>query len=101
MAKVVVTAIAAADLESLIISHSLPIDTKERLKRAIASLQRFPELGSVLERSWQGYRFVLGPWRWMLIVYEYQMPSDIEASDTVAIVTIQDSRSRTSPTSES
>lgn len=95
MARVVVTATAAADLESLIISHSLPHDTKERFKRAGGSLQRFPELGSTLEGSWQGYRFVLGPWRWMLILYEYQ-----KADDTVAIVAIVDSRSRKSPTSD-
>lgn len=40
------------------------------------------------------FRFVLGPWRWMLIVYAYD-----EVEDTVAVVTIQDGRSSTAATS--
>jgi hypothetical protein len=42
----------------------------------------------------RNYRFVLGPWRWMLIVYVFD-----EAQDRVAIVTIQDGRSSRAATS--
>jgi hypothetical protein len=38
-------------------------------------------------------RFILGPWRWMLIVHTYQ-----EADDIVLVVTIQDGRSSTAAT---
>lgn len=93
MARVVVTATALAELESLILTHSLPSDTKERFKRAVRDLGRFPELGPVLEGKWRDYRFVLGPWRWMLVVYRYEVVEDI-----VAIVTVQDGRSRRSLT---
>jgi hypothetical protein len=40
------------------------------------------------------YRFVLGPWRWMIIVYVFD-----EAADRVAIVTIQDARTAGAATS--
>jgi len=42
-----------------------------------------PELGG----RWRGFRFLLGPWRWMLIVYVFR-----EDDDRVVIVTIQDGR---------
>jgi hypothetical protein len=79
---------AVEDLDRLIRSHSLPSDTRERLKRSLRPLQRFPLLGPALEGRWTGFRFVLGPWRWMVVVYVY-----LEPEDRVAIVTIQDSRS--------
>mgnify|MGYP000874601407 FL=1 len=95
MAKVVVTTTALAELESLIITHSLPPDTKERFQRAVRDLGRFPAMGTMLERDWNGYRFVLGPWRWMIIVYRYE-----QADGIVGIVTVQDGRSRRSATSD-
>jgi plasmid stabilization system protein ParE len=88
MTTVVVTPTTAQDLEDLIKSHSLPIDTIERFKRSVAALETFPLIGANLEGRWTRYRFVLGPWRWMLIVYIYD-----EAIDRVAIATIQDGRS--------
>lgn len=39
-------------------------------------------------------RFLLGPWRWMLLVYEYD-----EAADRVVILTIHDARSSSAATS--
>jgi len=92
--KVVVTTTAAKDLDALILSHNLSIDTKDRFRTAVRGLQRFPELGPALTGRWQGFRFVLGPWRWMLVVYRYD-----PAEDTVAIATVQDSRSRKSASS--
>lgn len=88
MAKVELTAAAVADLDRLIRTHTLPADTKRRVKRSLAPLQRFPRLGPELTRRWQGFRFLLGPWRWMLIVYVF-----LEDDGRVAVVTIQDARS--------
>ncbi len=51
-------------------------------------LAQFPLLGAPLEGRWRDFRFILGPWRWMLIVYRYD-----EARDQVVVVTIQDARS--------
>jgi len=51
-------------------------------------LERFPLLGAVLEGQWSGFRLILGPWRWMVLVYVH-----LEADDRVVIVTIQDGRS--------
>jgi plasmid stabilization system protein ParE len=93
MATVVVTPTARADLDSLIRSLSLPASTVDRVKASVRPLVRFPLLGAPLHGRWARYRFVLGPWRWMLIVYVYD-----EAADRVAVVTIQDARSATSAT---
>lgn len=93
MATVVVTPTAVADLGRLISTLSLPPNTRERVKTSLRPLARFPLLGAQLEGPWSGFRFTLGPWRWMLVVYVYD-----EASDRVAIVTIQDARSATTAT---
>ena len=87
MAIVLVTDTAAHDLTELITEHSLPRDTRERVQNRLRPLARFPAMGSPLEGRWTGSRFLLGPWRWMLIVYEY-----VDESDTVFVTTIQDSR---------
>jgi hypothetical protein len=94
MARVVISPRARRNLEWLIVTHSLPDSTVERFKRAVRPLESFPLLGSPLTGQWAGYRFVLGPWRWMIVVYEY-----IESYDTVAIITIQDGRAARSATS--
>ena len=85
---------AAEDLSRLRITHRLPSDTHERLKRSLRSLGRFPRLGALLDSGgWEGFRFVLGPWRWMVIVYDY-----FEDEDRVVIATIQDGRSSSGAT---
>lgn len=88
MARIELAAAAVEDLERLIRSHSLPPDTRERLKRSIAPLERLPLLGAELGDRWSGFRFLLGPWRWMILVYIY-----LEDDDRAVIVTIQDGRS--------
>jgi plasmid stabilization system protein ParE len=93
VARVLVSPAAAADLGRMIVTHSLPTDTRARVRRAIEPLARFPQLGAPLEGRWHAYRFILGPWRWMLIVYAY----DLE-TDTVAIATIQDGRTSAAAT---
>jgi len=55
--------------------------------RSVTRAGRFPLLGASLDGRWHGYRFILGPWRWMLIVYAYDGEADI-----VSIATIQDGR---------
>ena len=93
MTRVVVTPVALEDLERLIRTHSLPADTMERVGHSLRALERFPLLGAELEGRWSGFRFLLGPWRWMIVVYVYDA-----TDDRAAIVTIQDGRAARSPT---
>jgi plasmid stabilization system protein ParE len=92
MTRVVVMPTAAEDLARLIVTHSLPADTSERVKRSLRPLADFPLLGAALEGRWQGFRFILGPWRWMVIVY-------LVDEEQVSVVTVQDGRSSRAPTS--
>ena len=92
MARVELSSAAIEDLERLIRTHSLPSDTKERVGRSLQPLGRFPLLGAALEGRWSSFRFVLGPWRWLIVVYAY-----IELDDRVVVVTIQDGRSSHAP----
>src|ERR671914_745750 len=94
MPRVELTAAAVADLDRLIRTHSLPADTKRRVKHALVPLRRFPRLGPQLTGRWRDFHFLLGPWRWMLIVYVV-----LEEEDRV-VVTIQDARSSTAATAE-
>ena len=93
MATVVIARQAVDDLSTLTRTHSLPRDTAERVRRSIAPLGDFPLLGAPLTGRWGTLRFLLGPWRWMLVVYR----SD-EETDAATIVTIQDARSARAPT---
>lgn len=68
---------------------SLPADTKERVRRSLRPLQRIPRLGPELADRWQGFRFVLGPWRWLIIVYVFD-----EDEDRVVVVSMQDARAQ-------
>jgi hypothetical protein len=95
VATVVVTPTAVEDLDRLTRILSLPRSTRPRVQAAIRVLAEFPLLGAPLVGRWAGYRFVLGPWRWMLIVYVYD-----PVADRVAIVTIQDARSSRAATVE-
>jgi hypothetical protein len=80
---------------ALITTQSLPAETVARFKRSVASLEQFPLIGAPLLGRWSDYRFVLGPWRWMIVVYVY-----LQSTDRVAIVTIQDARSSRAATSD-
>jgi hypothetical protein len=88
VARVEVALTAVDDLDRLIAVLSLPADTRDRVRASLSLLTRFPLLGPELSERWHGRRFVLGPWRWMLVVYEY-----VERDDRVVVVTIQDARS--------
>jgi hypothetical protein len=89
--SVELAAAAVEDLDRLIVTHSLPADTRSRVARSLRGLERFPLMGPELSGRWEGVRFVLGPWRWLVLVYAF-----IEPEDRVVIVTIQDARSSTS-----
>jgi plasmid stabilization system protein ParE len=90
VARVELAVAAVEDLDSLISTHSLPADTRARVARSLRSLAQFPNIGPALSGRWEGFRFVLGPWRWLILVYVF-----IEAEDRVVVVTIQDARSST------
>lgn len=92
MASVVVAASAVRDLNRLIAVLSLPENSKERVVRTLRVLERFPLIGGQLGGRWERFRFLLGPWRWMIIVYSF----DAE-NDSVAVVAFLDARSSTSP----
>lgn len=92
VARVVVTRAARADLLDLIRTHSLPPDTESRLARALHPLGRFPRLGPELGGRFAERRFILGPWRWMVVVYRLY-----EDRDLVAVLAIVDARSASSP----
>ena len=92
MARVELSRAAIGDIERLIRTHSLPPDTRDRLKASLRPLEQFPTMGPELGGRWTGFRCVLGPWRWMLVVYVV-----IEEGGRVVVVTIQDGRSSASP----
>lgn len=94
MARVVVAPAASADLDELISALALPRSTRARVKERLVQLADFPRGGEELTGRWRGFRYILGPWPWMLIVYSF----DAEA-DQVSVVTIQDSRAARAATS--
>jgi hypothetical protein len=90
MPSVELAAAAVEDLDALIRTHTLPADTRPRVARSLRASERSPLMGPELGGRWQGFRFVLGPWRWMVLAYAF-----IESQDRVVVVTIQDGRSST------
>lgn len=97
MTVVLLTAAAVDDLAGLIRSRNLPASTGARLRRSLEPLGEFPELGATIggqlgEGPFGTRRFVLGPWRWMIVVYVYD-----RASDRVVVLAIIDGRTSGSP----
>jgi plasmid stabilization system protein ParE len=88
VARVVVTPAALDDFDRLIRVIGLPPSTRRRVGSSLEALGDFPLLGAPLAGRWSGYRFVLGPWRWMIFVYVYD-----DAGDRVSVVAIHDARS--------
>jgi hypothetical protein len=93
MASVEVAAAAVEDLDTLIVTHSLPASTRSRVARSLRGLERFPLIGPALTGRWDGFRFVLGPWRWLVLVYMY-----LEVEDRVVVVTARDARASSAVT---
>ena len=94
MARVVVAPTARDDLDQLIDTLSLPQNTSARVRALLQRLADFPRRGPRLEGRWAGFRFILGPWPWMLVVYAFD-----EEANQVSVVTVQDARSARSATS--
>jgi len=86
--RVELAPVAVANLDALIVTHSLPPDTRTRVRDALTVLESFPDLGPPLTGRWTGYRYLIGPWRWMLFVYVHDPDRQL-----VEIRTIQDARS--------
>jgi hypothetical protein len=93
VASVELAATAVEDLDGLVTTHSLPADTRTRVARSLRALERFPLIGPALVGRWDGFRFILGPWRWLVLVYVF-----IQSEDRVVVVTIQDARSSSAVT---
>jgi hypothetical protein len=93
VARVELAAAAVEDLDNLIRTHSLPPNTRARVARSLRGLERFPLMGPALGGRWEGLRFVLGPRRWLVLVYVF-----IESEDRVFVVSVQDARSSTAAT---
>jgi hypothetical protein len=93
LAEVRLSTVAVEDLDRLIVTHSLPPHTKDRVKRSLRVLEQVPNIGRQLDGCWHPMRFVLGPWRWMLIVYSFE-----ESSNLVLVLTVQDARSSAAAT---
>ena len=77
----------------MIVTHSLRPDTRARVQRSLRILERFPSVGREMEGRWDSIRFILGPWRWLLLVYVHDQQQDL-----AIVLTIQDARSSTAVT---
>jgi plasmid stabilization system protein ParE len=85
---------AARSLERLILTHSLPADTKARVRQSLEPLGEFPLIGPAISARGRDLRFVVGPWRWLIIVYAF-----FSEEDRVVIVAVEDGRSSSAVTS--
>jgi hypothetical protein len=95
MASVVAAQRARSDPTRLIATRNLPDDTRDRVRLSLSQLETFPLAGRRLTGRWRGFRVILGPWPWMLLVYQYD-----ERSDTVTVDAIHDARTASAATSE-
>lgn len=94
MTAVRLSLLAVEDLDLMVVTHSLPAETRERVARSLRALERFPLIGRELEGRWSGTRLLIGPWPWMLIIYSYD-----DATDLVTVLSIHDARTSTAATS--
>jgi plasmid stabilization system protein ParE len=93
VARVELSLTAVERLDRLIVTHSLPADTRARVRRSLRRLEQFPSIGRRLDGRWGDLRFIVGPWRWLLILYLYEEPAD-----RVLAVGVQDARASTAVT---
>jgi plasmid stabilization system protein ParE len=93
--RVVVTPRAVEDLRGLVGGLGLPPDALHRVQRSLRILERFPRAGRELSGRWEGTRFLIGPWPWMILVYVHD-----EADDAVFVVAVHDGRGSSSATAE-
>ena len=87
MPTIEVTRQARDELRGLVEARQLPTDTRERVSRALLTLEEFPRAGKQLSGVWRDCRALIGPWGWLIVVYVY-----IEAEDRVVVIAFQDAR---------
>jgi hypothetical protein len=87
MTTIEVTRLARDELRELIETRQLPADTRERVSRALLTLEEFPRAGRQLSSVWRDCRALIGPWGWLIVVYIY-----IEAEDRVVVIAFYDAR---------
>lgn len=87
MPVIEVTRLARDELRELIKTRQLPSDTRERVSRALLTLEEFPRAGGQLSGVWRDCRALIGPWGWLIVVYVY-----IEAEDRIVVIAFHDAR---------
>lgn len=94
--KVRVAASAAGNLRRMVEALHLPADAIARVQASLAPLAEHPGIGVPLPDTYMGggLCFLLGPWRWMLVVYRVE-----DGSGDVVVVAIEDARMASSATS--
>jgi plasmid stabilization system protein ParE len=93
MARVIVTPRALEDLRGLIDALGLPPSTLRRMQLSLRILEPFPLAGRALAGQWEGTRFLIGPWPWMILIYFHD-----EADDAAYVVAVHDGRSSSAAT---
>jgi plasmid stabilization system protein ParE len=93
VARVLLTPRAVQDLGELVDGLGLPPDALARVQRTLRTLERFPRAGRALTGRWEGTRFLIGPWPWMILVYTFDEPGD-----AVYVVAVHDGRSSSAAT---
>jgi hypothetical protein len=93
LTRVLITPQAVDDLQGLITGLGLAGDALSRVQWSLRILERFPKAGRALTGEWQGMRFLVGPWPWMILVYVHD-----EDDDAVFVVSVHDGRSASSAT---
>jgi plasmid stabilization system protein ParE len=84
---------ALASLDQLVLTHSLPTDTRLQIEESARPLTRFPRFGPRIKEL-QGnaeLRFLIGPWPWLVIVHAFFM-----TENRVVIVSVEDGRTAAS-----
>lgn len=90
MARVEVAPSARDSLNRMIADLHLPSGTRDLVRERLRQLQTFPESAPARDEGrWAGYRALVGPSSWLIIVYRF-----IEPEDIVQVVAMIDARQR-------
>jgi hypothetical protein len=79
-------------LQALVDSLGLGDLALKRVQKSLGILEQFPLAGRALTGPFEGTRFLIGAWPWMILVYVHD-----EADDAGFVVSVHDGRSGTSP----
>jgi len=91
--RVIVTPRAVADLGELIETLGLPANAIRRVQASLRILERFPLAGRALTGAWEGTRFLIGPWPWLILIYLHD-----EQDHAVYVVAAHDGRGSSAAT---